>query len=144
MSKLKWEVTENGGGGLSLWIWDEEILIYAHSGYEYDPGQLSKDIQDLKVDDCIDNWEGNEIIDEEIVRSVRSQNYEPNDIAEKGYVSYPITAPDNLIFNAKGIIPLTASEYYDDQPETKTINSSYAGLEDRQTMGEAGNSEFYN
>ena len=127
--ELLWEVTENGGGGLGLYVWDNDVLIFAHNGYEYNPGQLTEDVNNLLTDNSVSAWDGNEIIDEDIVRAVRNNVYELEDTS--------------LIFDANGnIIPLTTDEYYDDQSETKTIHGS-AGIADYEDMGRAGQEEFY-
>lgn len=57
------KITENNGGGLSLYIMDaSDACIYAHSGYEYNhkPGQLVEDINTLIASDDVSDWEGNE------------------------------------------------------------------------------------
>lgn len=61
-----WNVTENNGGGLTLNIFnDDDELIYIHSGYEYNVGQLTSDIRAMyeDSDDLInpEDWDGNEI-----------------------------------------------------------------------------------
>ena len=57
------KITEDNGGGVTLWVMDEhdiDMCIFAHSGYEYVPGQLSQDITVLIADDSIVGWDGNE------------------------------------------------------------------------------------
>lgn len=58
-----WNVTEDNGGGLTLNVWDKGgSLVYIHSGYEYNPGQLSNDIASLyDENNDMDDWEGNEV-----------------------------------------------------------------------------------
>lgn len=139
---LSWRVTENNGGGLGLWVWDNNnTLIFAHNGYEYNDGQLTEDINYLQADDSVDGWDGNEITDEDTVRAVRNNNYEPEEMEAMDYTGI---APDNLIFNGDGnIIPLTTAEYYDDHSETKVIHDSDCGMADCEDMGRAGQDEFY-
>lgn len=56
-----YQAIEDNGGGLHLFVWDAtDKLIYQHSGYEYNPGQLSQDIAALKTGTTA-GWEGNEI-----------------------------------------------------------------------------------
>ena len=59
---LRYEVIEDDGGGLSLYVWRGKKLTYIHSGYEYCPGQLTGDIKSLRQGaDPAADWEGNEI-----------------------------------------------------------------------------------
>ena len=60
----KYMVIENNGGGLALVVFadDGETIEYIHTGYEYNPGQLSEDLENLKNgDDPAEDWEGNEL-----------------------------------------------------------------------------------
>ena len=61
----KFNVIETNGGGLVLVTFaeDGETMDYIHSGYEYVPGQLSQDLQELRKggDPIADEWDGNEI-----------------------------------------------------------------------------------
>lgn len=63
--KIKsYEVYEDNGGGLYLVTYDDNGKIdYLHTGYEYNPGQLSReDIPSLKDGaDPHEDWEGNEL-----------------------------------------------------------------------------------
>ena len=52
-------VFEDNGGGLSLYVLNGEVCIYAHMGYEYALGQLLTDLRALNRDGGIDGWEGN-------------------------------------------------------------------------------------
>lgn len=61
-----YEVYENNAGGLALVVYDgtNERPEYIHTGYEYNRGQLSEDIEALKAgDDPAMMWDGNEISD---------------------------------------------------------------------------------
>lgn len=59
-----YDVIEDNGGGLHLYVWDAagKRVIYAHSGYEYNRGDLSDCIEALRAgEDPIDaGWEGAE------------------------------------------------------------------------------------
>ena len=57
----KYEVLENNAGGLTLVVFGKNGLVeYIHSGYEYVPGSLKRDIQSLEDgDDPAVEWEGN-------------------------------------------------------------------------------------
>lgn len=57
-----YKVIEDNGGGLTLVVFaqDEETIEYIHTGYEYNPGQLSGDLEALKNgDDPAREWDGN-------------------------------------------------------------------------------------
>lgn len=61
-----YKVIEDNGGGLTLVVFAEDAdrIEYIHNGYEYNPGQLSKDIESLKNgDDPANEWEGNDLDD---------------------------------------------------------------------------------
>jgi len=61
--KLYAKVIEDNGGGLSIYVMDEnEKCIYAHSGYEYnsEPGRLVDDLKSLADSDSVSDWEGSE------------------------------------------------------------------------------------
>lgn len=60
----KYYVIEDNGGGLALVVFaeDGENVEYIHSGYEYNPGQLTEDLENLKNgDDPAEYWDGNEL-----------------------------------------------------------------------------------
>ena len=60
----KYIVIEDNGGGLTLMVFaqDGETIEYIHTGYEYNSGQLTEDLQNLKNgDDPAEDWEGNEL-----------------------------------------------------------------------------------
>ena len=59
-----YKVIEDNGGGLALVVFAEggETIEYIHSGYEYNPGQLTEDLENLKNgDDPAKDWDGNEL-----------------------------------------------------------------------------------
>lgn len=56
-------VIEDNGGGLSLFVFDENGIeggkvIWSHYGYEYAPGNLTTDIDNLIETNSIDGWDG--------------------------------------------------------------------------------------
>ena len=60
----KWKVIEDNGGGLTLVVFTEngETIEYIHTGYEYNPGQLTEDLENMKNgDDPANDWEGNKL-----------------------------------------------------------------------------------
>lgn len=57
--KYNYRVIENNGGGLSLFVFWGGSVIYSHSEYEYNPGQLSQDLDELDKGTEIPTWEGN-------------------------------------------------------------------------------------
>jgi hypothetical protein len=58
--ELKWKVIEDNGGGLHLFVHEYSKLVYSHSGYEYNPGQLTQDIKGLESGSDPTTWDGNE------------------------------------------------------------------------------------
>lgn len=59
-----YKVIEDNGGGLTLVVFaqDDETIEYIHTGYEYNPGQLTEDLEALKNgDDPVADWDGNEL-----------------------------------------------------------------------------------
>lgn len=61
-----YKVIEDNGGGLTLVVFaqDGETIEYIHTGYEYNPGQLSSDIEAMKNgEDPEHEWEGNDLYD---------------------------------------------------------------------------------
>lgn len=61
----KFNVIEDNGGGLTLVVFKEKEygeISYIHTGYEYYPGDLKKDIELLKNGaDPAQEWDGNEL-----------------------------------------------------------------------------------
>lgn len=60
----KYIVIEDNGGGLTLVVFaqDGETIEYIHTGYEYNPGQLTEDLESLKNgDDPAEDWDSNEL-----------------------------------------------------------------------------------
>lgn len=55
-------VIEDNGGGLTLLVMEEEKVAYVHSGYEHTPGELTRDIEDIRGGaDPARDWDGNEL-----------------------------------------------------------------------------------
>ena len=64
-----YKVIEDNGGGLTLVVFaeDGETIDYIHTGYEYNPGQLTEDLENLKDgDDPKRDWDGNALEDAEM------------------------------------------------------------------------------
>lgn len=58
--RLLYEVIEDGGGGLTLAVFDDaRYCFYLHSGYEYCTGQLQQDIKALQEGENPFFWDGN-------------------------------------------------------------------------------------
>ena len=59
----EFEVYENNGGGLILVVYNDYRQIeYVHSGYEFYPGNLTEDIENIKAgNDSVAQWSGNEL-----------------------------------------------------------------------------------
>lgn len=60
----EYKVIEDNGGGLALVVFaeDGETVEYIHTGYEYNPGQLTEDLAALKNgDDPVKDWDGNDL-----------------------------------------------------------------------------------
>ena len=55
---MKYQVIEDNGGGLSLYVFRGRKVIYSHSGYEINPGQLTNDIAALDSGDGPESWDG--------------------------------------------------------------------------------------
>lgn len=59
-----YKVIEDNGGGLALVVFaqDGETIEFIHTGYEYNPGQLTEDLENLKNgDDPARDWDGNDL-----------------------------------------------------------------------------------
>lgn len=128
-----WEVTENNGGVIILWVWENGNLVYSHGGYEAtgDPDQLLTDIacleSDCKLEGCppLEDWDGNDLYDYDVIRALRGED------------------DDKIWDDNDDLIPLTEDEYYDDSSTTKIIASSN-GIIPVAEMGYAGSLIFGN
>ena len=118
-----YQITENNGGGLTLYVWDNDKLIYAHAGYEYNPSQLRDDLAALADSDTSD-WDGNDLTNEDIIHAVRDmETHDGREITDD-------------------MSPLTEDEYYDYHETTKVI-CDQDGPVSEDNMGAAGRSVFY-
>lgn len=73
----KYIVIEDNGGGLTLMVFaqDGETIEYIHTGYEYNPGQLTDDLTALENgDDPANEWDGNAL--EEVEMTAEMDNPE--------------------------------------------------------------------
>jgi hypothetical protein len=59
-------VIEDNAGGLSLKVYDGDTLIYLHTGYEYNRGQLRADLREYMTNGDPASWDGNEVAEIEI------------------------------------------------------------------------------
>ena len=72
---MNYKVIEDNGGGLSIYVFDGEKVIYSHSGYEKNRGQLSYDLNDLDRDHSVDGWDGCEEDPQAAWDQLQSYNY---------------------------------------------------------------------
>ena len=59
-----YKVIEDNGGGLTLVVFsrDGETIEYIHTGYEYNQGQLTEDLEALRAgENPVTDWDGNEL-----------------------------------------------------------------------------------
>jgi hypothetical protein len=56
---MRYQVIEDNGGGLSLIVFRGKKVIFSHSGYEYNQGNLTADLDALDGGDDTKSWEGN-------------------------------------------------------------------------------------
>lgn len=69
----KYEVIEDSGEGLTLVIFDKKGAVeYIHTGYEYTPGQLIRNIEELKEDESVEDWDGGEENPQETYENITS------------------------------------------------------------------------
>lgn len=60
--KIKAEIYEDDGGGLTLHVYNGRKMIFSHCGYEHCFNQLRSDINALLAGDDVTNWDGNHLI----------------------------------------------------------------------------------
>ena len=130
-NKITWQVTENNGGGLTLYVYDDD-LIYAHAGYEYVPESLREDIQALQdgSDPISNNWDGNDLYNTDIIEAVRTT------------YDYDGVYTEDIYDEDGNIIPLDYDEYFDDHDSTRIIEDQNGPI-DQDDMGRAGQTVFY-
>lgn len=106
-------VKENNGGGITLYAVDCHGNEYAHTGYEYNPDKLLKDIYKILInDEDTSEWDGNDLTDPEIIELCRKAEADREAAASLDYPSY------------EGIdvtTPLTINEYNDNHWTTRNI-----------------------
>jgi hypothetical protein len=74
---------EDNGGGLALYITKGNKVIWSHSGYEYNKGQLSNDMQAFCKNQDISDWDGDEgKIGQEAYRQYQKSEYGYKCVAE--------------------------------------------------------------
>ena len=106
------EVIEDNGGGLSLFIFDSKGRVeYAHTGYEHVQGQLSADLADLaEGGNPVVEWEGCEEDPQGVYDSITSYRGGGWEVVADNNGIYP-----NLMGSAAalefGIDPEAASDY---------------------------------
>ena len=138
MENLKWEVTENNGGGLTLNVFDDGYgNEYLHSGYEYFNNQLKQDIAALYDDNTADTskWDGNDLRNEEICRTIRTKEED----------NQTVLPDDDEMYDSEGIlIPLDIDDLYDDDDATMIIakGDSEKIIYYPDLMGNAGKKEL--
>jgi hypothetical protein len=79
MSKYTYQVFENNGGTLTLFVFDKkDDIIYMHFNYEHTVGKLRADIEELKKDTCnVEEWDGCEVDgDKKAMWKIYDQEYE--------------------------------------------------------------------
>lgn len=60
-SKTTYQVIEDNGGGLHLYVWSGDELVYGHCGFEHIKGSLAECIQALRNGDDAAAWDGCEV-----------------------------------------------------------------------------------
>jgi|GEM_PF-2499219 hypothetical protein len=98
-NELSYQVIEDNGGGLSLWVWNNDKLIFGHVGYEYlstnaDTG-LVPDLNALDAGDNTSSWEGNDATQEDH-DSLTDSEYGWKLIAEGGTGKDRTLYPDQM------------------------------------------------
>jgi hypothetical protein len=73
--KYNYEVIEDNGGGLSLYVFWAGKVIYSHSGYEYVPGQLTYDLDTLDAGTNVKGWDGREANPQESYDNITSYDF---------------------------------------------------------------------
>jgi hypothetical protein len=104
----KYEVYENNGGGITMYVWDRDgqNIVYAHSGYEYVDGQLLEDIKSLEAGDAPEtDWDGNGIYYGNDFASWEDAGLDISDVYEED-ANHPYGEEcSNLIADNDGIYP---------------------------------------
>lgn len=82
---MKYQVIEDNGGGLHLYVFSGSKCIWAHTGYEYSRSNLVADMDALESgDDPRRDWEGGADDPQEIYDNTTSYDYGWQVVAEGG------------------------------------------------------------
>jgi len=73
--KYGYKVIEDNGGGLSLFVLRGRKVIYSHSGYEYNRGQLTQDLDELDSGTDVTSWDGCDDSPQDIYDNLTSYEY---------------------------------------------------------------------
>jgi hypothetical protein len=73
--KYAYKVVEDNGGGLSLYVFWGGKVVYSHSGYEYNHGQLTYDLDTLDAGTNVKGWDGCEANPQESYDNITSYEY---------------------------------------------------------------------
>jgi len=86
---LKYQVIEDNGGGPTLAVFEGENVTYLHTGYEYNVGQLTNDLDALKSgDNPAEDWEGNEENPQDLYDNIASYEFGWKIVADQNGI-YP-------------------------------------------------------
>lgn len=82
---MKYKVIEDGGGGLHLYVFSGRKCVWAHTAYEYSPGNLSADLESLESGaDPRRDWDGGEDDPQGVYDQITSYDYGWELVAEGG------------------------------------------------------------
>lgn len=82
---MKYQVIEDNGGGLHLYVFSGSKCVWAHTGYEYSPGNLVADLDALESgDDPRRDWEGGADDPQAIYDNITSYSHGWEIVAEGG------------------------------------------------------------
>lgn len=82
---MKYQVIEDNGGGLHLYVFSGAKCVWAHTGYEYSPGNLVADLDALESgDDPRRDWDGGADDPQETYDNTTSYEYGWEIVADGG------------------------------------------------------------
>lgn len=82
---MKYKVIEDNGGGLHLYVFSGRKCVWAHTGYEYSPGNLTADLESLEAgDDPRRDWDGGEDDPQAAYDNINGYEYGWEVVAEGG------------------------------------------------------------
>ena len=94
---MNYEVIEDNGGGLHLYVFEEDMCVWAHIGYEFCPGGLSIDIERLEYgDDPRREWEGGMSDPHDVYRQTTSCDYGWSVVVEGGSGQERVRYPERM------------------------------------------------